>query len=101
MIARMVKRTLIDSLSEMLPAANIISAKHTEWHSATFAGLKSCFDIMLPGENAAERADAFCAQLPVHEFNLRRYMVADISVTRMLECDGGIAMTIEALLLDE
>jgi hypothetical protein len=101
MIPPMAKRTLIDSLTDMLPAAHIISAKHTEWHSATFSGLRTCIDIMLPGENAAERAEAFRTHLPDQEFNLRRYMVADIAVTGMAECDGGITLSIEALLLDD
>jgi hypothetical protein len=101
MIPPTAKRTLIDSLTEMLPAANVISAKHTEWHSATFSGLKTCIEMTLRGANAAERAEAFGALLPDQEFNLRRYMVADIAVTDMTECDGGIALTIEALLLDD
>ncbi len=100
MTAIMAKRNLIDSLIDMLPAATIISARHGEWHSATFSGLRSHISMMLPGENAAERAEAFCAALPDHEFNLRRYIAADIIVTETVESSDGIILYIEALLLD-
>jgi hypothetical protein len=95
------KRTLTDSLMDMLPAATIISATHTEWHSATYSGLRSLFEIILPGKNATEQAELFRACLPDHQFNLRRYMVADIAVTQALQHQDGVRLTIEALLLDE
>ncbi len=95
------KRTLTDSLMDMLPAAAITSATHTEWHSATFSGLRSRFEINIPGENAAGRAETFRACLSEHPFNLWRYFVADISVLDLSQQHDGVTLTIEALLLDE
>ena len=98
--APMPKRTLIGSLIDLLPAATINSVTNSEWRSATFSGIRSCIKMTLPGENAAGRADIFRANLPAHEFNLWRYFCADILVTDITETDGGVILTVEALLLD-
>ena len=100
MTARVPKPTLIDAIAEMLPAAIVDSVSTTDWHSATFSGIRSCIKIILPGENAAERANEFAAILPDYEFDLRRYIVADIIVTGITECSGQVTLTVEALLLD-
>ena len=94
------KPTFTDSLTEILPAATIDSVTYSDWHSATFSGLRSCVKMILRGENAFERAEAFRAILPEYEFDLRRYIVADIIAKDIIECGGDVTLTVEALLLD-
>jgi hypothetical protein len=95
------KPSLAEALLELLPGSEIINSKQTEWHSATFTGL--CFDIeiTLPGINAAERIDSFQAMLPEYEFDLRRYVVADILVSSIARYNDRVTFHVEALLLDE
>ncbi len=100
MTARTPKPTLIDALAEMLPAAIIEQVTRTDWHSATFSGVRCCIKIVLPGENAAARANEFAAALPDYEFDLRRYIVADIIAKDIAQCGGDVTLTVEALLLD-
>ena len=100
MTARTPKPTLIDALAEMLPAAIIEQVTRTDWHSATFSGERCCIKIILPGENAAARANEFAAALPDCEFDLRRYIVADIIATDIAQRGGDVTLTVEALLLD-
>jgi hypothetical protein len=93
-------RSLSAALIAMLPVAEVISAQDSPWHSATFSGIKCQIILQLPGQNAAGRAEQFSAELPDTEFDLRRYIVADISVTDTTEQADRMLLTIEALLLD-
>ena len=100
MIRPVKSRSLSDALITMLPAAEVISVKESPWHSATFSGIKCHIKLQLPGRNAAGRAEQFSSELPDIEFDLRRYIVADILVADTAEQADGMLLTIEALLLD-
>jgi hypothetical protein len=95
------KPSLAESLLDLLPGSEIINSKQTEWHSATFIGLCFDIDITLSGINAAERIDSFQAMLPEYEFDLRRYVVADILVKDITRYSDRVTFHVEALLLDE
>jgi hypothetical protein len=58
-------------------------------------------DLQLEGADAAARATAFAAAIADHEFALPDLLVADILVSRQHDLVDGIALTVEALLLDE
>ncbi len=95
------KPSLAEALLKLLPGSEIVNGKQTEWHSATFTGLCFDFEITLSGVNAAERIEYFQAMLPKYEFDLRRYVVADILVKAITRYSDGVTFRVEALLLDE
>lgn len=95
------KLSLSETLLEMLPGSRITKAVRTDWHSATFSGQRFCITCALDGGNAAERVRALQAMLPEHEFDLRRFVVADILVTEISEHADHVSFGVEALLLDD
>jgi hypothetical protein len=63
--------------------------------------MRLTIDLKLEAPDAAARSKTFTAQIGDHEFSLPDVLVADIAVTQQQATDGGMALTVEALLLDE
>jgi hypothetical protein len=90
---------LADALLALLPGAEIDQIREVDWYSATFAGVRCEIEMRLSGENAADRAKIFREMLTDHEFDLPRYIVADIAVLHITELGSQITLSLEALLL--
>jgi hypothetical protein len=95
------KPTLPEALLALLPGSEIARSTQTEWRSATFSGHRFSIAFVLSGIGALDRVQTLQANLPDHEFDLRRYVVADIIVEDIIEAAGMITFRIEALLLDD
>ncbi|TVV75356.1 hypothetical protein [Sphingomonas solaris] len=76
-----------------------LRAAHSEaWASATFAGARHRFELepASPGH-----ADAFAVRLTRADYRLPGHLVADIVVAARTETTQGIALTIEALTVED
>lgn len=74
------------------------SAHSEAWASATFAGARHRFAFM-PTEPA--RADALAETIGSTEFALPGHLVADIVVAARAVSREGVALTIEALTVED
>lgn len=83
---------------QMLPAAQLVKWECRNWHSATFSGQRL---LMTLKHRDRQRAQDFARSLPNTEFSLPDRFVADIRVSDFVEREGGVDLTVEALLLDE
>jgi hypothetical protein len=92
---------LAEALLALLPGTEIDEIRETDWYSATFSGVRCELDMRLTGENAADRAKVFRDMLPDFEFDLPRYIVADIAVLQITELGSQITFSLEALLLGD
>ena len=92
--------TLADAFMALLPGATIVNIFEHSWHSATFSGLRVEIQLALAGDAAYDCVHGFAEILPAHEFDLRRYLVADIFVGDIQENPDNIGCCIEALLID-
>jgi hypothetical protein len=95
------RTSLEAALLAMLPDARLTGCKRSAWHSATFSGERVVVSLELQGPERDSAAEAFTKILPETEFQLRKQFVADISVSEQHALPGAIALTVEALLLDE
>lgn len=95
------RTSLEAALLAMLPNTRLTGCKRSAWHSATFSGERVVARLELHGPERDSAAEAFTKALPETEFQLRRQFVADISVSAQRALPGAIALTVEALLLDE
>ncbi len=100
-MTRAKKPDLTESVLELLPEATIICAKAKDWHSATFSGISLEISLSLAGDRAIDRLIALAENLPDHEFDLRRYIVADISLEDIQTEDDTLTCRVSALLLNE
>ena len=79
--------------------------RHTErgWASITFAGSRHRFTLLFEGSEAVERGESFIADLPEHEFTLRKQIVAEATVVAVDHQIDPPRMEVSAelLLLDE
>ncbi|WP_197277055.1 hypothetical protein [Sphingomonas profundi] len=80
-----------------MPAPTLRLAHSEAWASATFAGARHRFEF---DTVAPARADAFAAALGDREFALPGHLVADIAVTGRTANAAGVALTIEALTVE-
>lgn len=80
------------------PAPPLRLAHSEAWASATFAGARHRLEFA-----AADpvRADAFAAAIGQREFALPGHLVADIAVAARTTTPAGIALTIEALTVED
>ncbi len=92
---------LAEAVLALLPGSEIDQICETDWFSATFSGVRCEMELRLSGENAADRARSFRDILPDYEFDLPRYIVADIAVSQITELGPQITLSLEALLLGE
>jgi hypothetical protein len=95
-----VKCALADALMIMMPGSVTNALSRIEWHSATFAGQRLVIEMAVRGTADQESIIVFRNGLPMHEFELKRGIVADILVTNVAENYGLVTLTIEALVLD-
>jgi hypothetical protein len=91
-------RTLVKRLVQMLPDSRLVKCEGRDWHSLGFSGEHVIARLEL---GDAARAQHVAKVLPDAEFSLSGRFVADILVSDVVESEGGVILTIEALLLDE
>ena len=103
------RRTAGDHLRAALQAlsgghARIASHRETSWASVTFAGTRHRLELLFEGAAAVEAGELLLAELPEHEFDIPRQLVADATVRevdhRMLP-EPCLAASIELLLLED
>ena len=71
------------------------------WASATFRGMRHMITLRFVGTDAAGRAGRMADGMDAIEFDLPGHLVADITVTGRQEDDDGVALTIEALTVED
>lgn len=94
-------KPLAEALCDLLPGATIESITERNWYSATFAGRQLQISMQLTGEDAESRAERLSEMLPDHTFALPRHFVAEIALKDISKDAAGVAIFIEALLLEE
>ena len=85
-------------------SAQIVRHGERPWSSITFSGSRHCIVLAFTGEAAMDAGDDFIATLPDHEFILPRHIVADATVSSVMqETIPQPKMTVECelLLLDD
>ena len=90
---------LLQALRTGSSAPLSLRVAHSEaWASATFTGARHRLEY-----HAAPtmEADAFAAAIGQREFTLPGHLVADIAVAARTACDAGVALTIEALTVED
>lgn len=85
---------------EAMPCAMppLRAARSEAWASATFAGARHRLELE-PAD--APQADAFAAHVLAAEYSLPGHLVADIAVAARTVTADGVALTIEALTVEE
>jgi hypothetical protein len=73
-------------------------AQSTRWASVTFSGARH---RLACGAAAGDALERWIADLPEAEFRLRGHLVAQIAVTARRESGAGIALTVEALTVED
>jgi hypothetical protein len=101
MIGAGAKPNLAEALSLILSVTHWHETQRTSWNSATFEGIRILYETELFGDDAMAKAKRFANILPQHDFDLRRYFVAEIHVAAITPTDSGAHLTVEALLIDE
>jgi hypothetical protein len=91
---------LSKALVDVLPSAVVTHRHEHVWHSASFSGVRIILGLQCNGLEAAQ-AKSFAANIHDHEFCLPDRLVADIVVTSLRKNCDGVALIIEALLLDD
>ncbi len=80
------------------PAPPLRAVRSEAWASATFAGARHRFEFE---PACAARANAFADALEATEFNLNGHLVADITVAARTTGPTGVALTVEALTVED
>jgi hypothetical protein len=77
--------------------------RSTDWQSLTFIGEQHRIRLRIPAPEAAETAARLVNGLGETEFSIAGHVVADIAIAGEPEQqrDGSIAITIEALTVEE
>ncbi len=90
---------LLRALRSGGPAAPPLRVAHSEaWASATFAGARHRLTF---APTDAQRADAFADAIGEREFSLPGHLVADIAIATRTASADGVALTIEALTVED
>ena len=71
-----------------------------DWASGTLQATRHRIRAHISGPDAAHAADGFTESLEDREFDLGRYLIADIAVTDHRCDEAGVRLTIEALTID-
>jgi hypothetical protein len=95
------KHAFFNAILLLIPGAILDHVSRSEWQSATFTGERIILTLILSGDDTLRKANALQATLPDHEFELSRWLVADILVSNIETVDSSVSITIEALLLRE
>ncbi|MBU6251658.1 MAG: hypothetical protein KGN98_00520 [Alphaproteobacteria bacterium] len=88
---------LCRALTRYHPGAALISAHERPWASITFEGARHWLEVVIPRAGAA----TFVRDLPEADLPLCGHIVADLVVVRQRPHPGGIALTIEALTVED
>lgn len=96
----MTRCALSNALMELLPGAVIARRREYDWHSANFSGVRLVLDLRFDGLDAVQAIN-FAKTVGDHDFSLPDLLVADIAAIDGRTANGGIALVVEALLLDE
>jgi hypothetical protein len=91
---------LLRALRQLLPEASLSVIHERAWYSLTFSGVHLYISLILTAEHHADLAIRFAEELPEHEFNLYRQLVADIAVIQWVAGKNQSRLMIDALLLD-
>lgn len=96
--ATLLERALLAAAEKAGCPVAVVASDWTRWASATFTGARHSLTLTAP---ASPALDCWLVGLSEAEFALRRYMVADIAVTRMVREGGQAMVAIEALTVEE
>lgn len=92
---------LIRAIAARAGARPMIEAvRSTPWASATFTGARHELQLRYCGKEAERRTAALCDGLDYAEFDLGRYILADIELVDRSADEGGISLTIDALTIE-
>lgn len=81
--------------------AEVRSAGHKRWASATFSGARHHYTVCLSGEAANDVADKATAALIREDFAIAGHIVADLAVTgRRAGQSGTVEIELEALTVE-
>ena len=103
------RRTTADRLRQALlslagESALILTHDESAWTSITFTGTRHEIVLEFDGREAVEAGELFIADLPDHEFDIPRQLVADASI-REVDHHFGVSermmVTCVLLLLEE
>lgn len=92
---------LFRALREMMPDATLSLIHERPWHSLTFCGVQVCICLVLGVEDHADVVARFATELPTHDFDLPKHIVADIAVAEAAISENQSRLIIDALLLDD
>lgn len=84
--------------------ARIASHREQAWASITFAGTRHRLELMFEGPAGIAAGERFIAELPEHEFDIPRQLVADASVIEVdhrLAPEPRLTVAVELLLLED
>jgi hypothetical protein len=92
---------LFRALRKMIPNATLSVIHERPWHSLTFCGVQVCMCLVLSVDGHADVVARFATELPTHDFDLPKHIVADIAVTEAAISENQSRLIIDALLLDD
>ncbi len=95
--ARLV-RALAASAEVHRCAAEVALVAEHDWASATFVGCRFEVAVTLPTGAAAE---AWIAELPEVDLPMPRQFARSVRVVARGDCDSGIALRVEAVVLED
>ena len=107
--ARRSRRSAADLLREALQGlaggqAQIASHREHAWASITFAGTRHRLELLFEGPAGIAAGEHFIDQLPEHEFDIPRQLVADAAVMEVdhrLAPEPRLTVAVELLLLED
>jgi hypothetical protein len=81
----------------------LTDVRSVDWQSLTFIGERHEIGLRISGPKSEAVAERLCAGLGDAEFDIPGQLVADITVrgTPVRSSDGGTALTIEALTIEQ
>ena len=97
-------QALLDALCNRIDKDHDLVAGETSsraWASATFTGARHCYSVMLSGPAASAQASRLAGGLDAMEFDLPGHLVADIALVSRHDTQQGVAMTLEALTVED
>lgn len=101
MSAGLKSNALFRALREMMPEAALSLIHERPWRSLTFCGVQVCICLALGAKDHADVVARFAKELPTHDFDLPKHIVADIAVTEAVTGESQSRLIIDALLLDD
>jgi hypothetical protein len=100
-VMRSKSENLLRALRQLIPDGNISVIHERPWHSLTFSGIQSCITITLQTDDHVNVANKFARDLPDHQFNLGKQLIADIEVIQQTADQSQSRLMVDALILDD